>query len=200
MNCLSERFDSDDKQIKLIEPFVTFDQRADLREIHKNFATDLDLTSIQLQYNELVQQKIAQKLNGKLHEIIKTLAKDSTNSKNYKEVLTISTRIQACTPHSADVERSISANYRIKTPLRSSISLETEVKYLYVHFNMPDLEDWDPRMAIKQFMNEKQRKDFSGVMDRKAKNAPYFKGIFKSAREQKEDSDEDDEIKTIKKF
>ena len=83
MNCLSERFDSDDKQIKLIEPFVTFDQRADLREIHKNFATDLDLTSIQLQYNELVQQKIAQKLNGKLHEIIKTLAKDSTNSKNY---------------------------------------------------------------------------------------------------------------------
>ena len=200
MNCLSERFDSDDKQIKLIEPFVTSDQRADLREIHKNFATDLDLTSIQLQYNELVQQKIAQKLNGKLHEIIKTLAKDSTNSKNYKEVLTILTRIQACTPHSADVERSISANNRIKTPLRSSISLETEVKYLYVHFNMPDLEDWDPRMAIKQFMNEKQRKDFSGVMDRKAKNAPYFKCIFKSAREQKEDTDEDDEIKAIKKF
>lgn len=48
---LSERFECDEKKMEIIEPFVTFERSANLREIHKNFAFELDLTSIQLQYN-----------------------------------------------------------------------------------------------------------------------------------------------------
>lgn len=133
---LSERFECDEEIVKLIEPFVSLNPGADLRKIHKQFASDLDLASIQLQYNELIDQKMSQKFNGKLDGIIKILVKDSKNLANYKEVAIIFARIQACTPHSSDVERSISANNRSKTPLRNRIALETEVKYLYVHFNL----------------------------------------------------------------
>lgn len=45
-------------------------------------------------------------------------------------------------------------------------------------------------------MDEKQRKNFSSVIDRKAKHTLYFIGVFRTAQEQNEDSD-DDEIKTI---
>lgn len=33
-------------------------------------------------------------------------------------------------------------------------------------------------------MYEKQRKDFSNVIERKATHAPYFKGIFEAAHEE----------------
>lgn len=199
INRISDRFESDESLMEIIEPFLTIDKSADLRKIHERFGSDLDLSSTYLQYNEMVDQKIAQKLDGKVDEIITALASNTSNSKTYKEVLTILARIQVCTPHSSDVERCISANNLLKTPLRNSVSLETEVKYLYVHFNMPALENWDPRLAIKLWMEEKQRKDFSSVMERKATYAPYFKGIFKNAQEEKEICD-DDEIKKMKKF
>lgn len=75
-------------------------------------------------------------LNGDTGEIIKTLTKSS----NYNEILTLLSRIHVLTPHSADVERCISANNLIKTPLRNRLSVETENKYLHIYFNMPVLE------------------------------------------------------------
>lgn len=48
-----------------------------------------------------------------------------------------------------DVERLISADNRLKTKLRSNITIESENKYLYIHSNMSDLVKWNPTKAAK---------------------------------------------------
>lgn len=117
INRLGERFESDDTLMQTIEPFLNFDKNADIRKIHELFATDLDLSSLSLQFNEMVDQNIVVKCAGNVQKINKTLAKNI----NYKEIVTTISRIQVCTPHSSDVERCISANNMIKTPLRNRL-------------------------------------------------------------------------------
>lgn len=190
---LNDRFESDNVLMAAIEPFLSFNENADIREVHKLLATDLDLSSLQLQFNEIVDQNTNAKLNGDADKMIQTLAANE----NYKEIVITMSRIQACTPHSADVERCISVNNLIKTPLRNSVSIETENKYLFVYFNMPVLEKWNPRKAIKLWMNAKQRKDHSNVIERKATHASHFKGIFEAAHEdEKSKSADSNEIKS----
>lgn len=153
---LSERFETDSSIFDIIEPFLNFEESADVRKTRDLFGIDLDLSSLQLQFREIVDQNIPVKLAGNMANIIKTLAK----TPNYKEILTVLSRIQACTPHSSDVERCISVNNNLKTPLRNNISIETENKNLFVYFNLPALEEWNPRPAIKLFINEKNAEMF----------------------------------------
>lgn len=61
--------------------------------------------------------------------------------------------------HSNDVERLVSANNRLKTKLRSRISIETENKYKYIHMNMPNLADWNPTAAAKMLVEGKSRRN-----------------------------------------
>lgn len=131
-------------------------------------------------------QQIGIKLGGNVFEVIKTLASKMTS---YNEIVKILSRIVVCTPHSADVERCISANNLVKTPLRNAVLVETESKYLHVHFNMPTLEDWNPRQAINMWLNEKQRREHSNLIPKKATNAPYFKGIFNGAHVDRSDTE-----------
>lgn len=51
VTCPSKRFEVEDKFMEIIEPFINFEKETDLRKIHELFASDLDLTSIQLQFN-----------------------------------------------------------------------------------------------------------------------------------------------------
>lgn len=184
---LSERFSTDHDLMKTIEPFLNFNKDADLRKVHELFGSDLPLPSIQLQFIELIDQGISAKFGGNIDDIMKALSRNN----NYKEIMTIIGRIHVLTPHSADVERCISANNLLKTPWRNRIKTITECAYLYIHFNMPCLENWDPRQAIKLWMTEKDRRDVSNVIERKSKkSASYFKGIFADAAEAAEESDE----------
>ena len=48
---------------------------------------------------------------------------------------------------------------------------------------MPTLQ-WDPRPTIKKFMTDKQRRDCSNVIERSAKQVPFFKGIFDAATDE----------------
>lgn len=193
---LGERFEAEEKLIKIIEPFQTFKRDADIRKIHELFGSDLDLMSLKLQFNELIDQNIAAKFQNNIGQIIKAL----TKNQNYREIMVVLSRIHICTQHSSDCERCISANNRIKTPSRSRILLETEVRYLYIHFNMPSLEARDPRPAIKLWMDEKVRRDRSTIIDAKSTQQPYFKGTFEAAATA-EDDDSWSSIETsIKQF
>ena len=51
-------------------------------------------------------------------------------------------------PHSSDVERIISANNCPKYVHRNRMKIETENNQLFIHYNMPDLEHWNPRPAV----------------------------------------------------
>lgn len=119
-----------------------------------------------------------------LQELIRKLCNTTESRSNFKELITVLARIAACTPHSADVERTISADRRLKSRLRMGMCLETENKCMFVHYNMPDLADWNPAAATQLFMSEKNRRDrdITSAAGSKSRAQEYFKGVYPEAR------------------
>ena len=56
---------------------------------------------------------------------------------------------------SVDVERSISCSVVLKSTSHSRMLLETENLNLYVHYNMPPLDQWNPKPAVICWINER---------------------------------------------
>ncbi|KAF0703482.1 Uncharacterized protein FWK35_00036588, partial [Aphis craccivora] len=66
---------------------------------------------------------------------------------------------------------------------------------LFIHFNMPTLQNWDPRPAIQIWLNQNERR----IKDTpKAKEQEWFNGIFMEATKRK--SEEQTELKTKKRM
>lgn len=145
-NCLLNRFQLDENLINITKPFVEFKEEANIREIHKIIGADLALSSLSLEYTELLQLKVPRSAN--LSTQIKSLL-NLNESSNYECVKIILSRITACTPQSADVERLIKTNNLLKTAFRANLNLTTENKYMFVYFNMPPLEKWDPKKQLQ---------------------------------------------------
>lgn len=95
------------------------------RKIHSIFGADLSFANLDLEFNELVELKLCVGMD--LSAQIKKLILLNEKSK-YDNVIIILCRIQASTPQSADVERSIKANNLFKTSFRNRLNLETENK------------------------------------------------------------------------
>lgn len=196
-DCIQKRFQPDKDLIKTVEPFIQFKEITDAREIHSMFGPDLPLQTLDLEYKELADLKLCANLS--LSNQIKKLL-EPENSSSYKCVTIILSRIYACTPQAADVERSIKANNLFKTAFRNRISLETENKYMFVHFNMPPLEQWDPRKAILIWLKEKDRREHSNLIEKKTVHQrKYFKGIFESASDDSDDEQTYNEIVNVDK-
>ena len=149
---LRQCFSIDEAISDQLAAFVHFDtERVDLRAVHKAIATDLDISELSMEFEELAQ-------NGKatamcLPELVKSLV----NSGHYPNVLAVLCRILATKPHLADVERTISANNLLKTSLRSSLNIDTESSYIFIHHNLPCVADWDPRPSVLHWLVEKRR-------------------------------------------
>lgn len=200
--CVTIRFsESIDENFNSILPFFEFDRtRADVRNVHKFLAADLDCRSLNLQFKDLCKSNSLTQM--KLHQVLEHLVrKDDT--KSYTEIITVLARFLAATPHSADVERCISANNCIKTALRSSVKISTENNILFVNMNMPPLVKWSPENAIVHWLKIKKRRYHNLTMEhenRKARKRPYFRGIFPGVTESVNYSDvdefEDEEMET----
>lgn len=190
-DCLQNRFQVDEDLIKIINPFIEFQENANIRQIHALFGADLPLSSLSLEYAQLVQSKEHDRTNLS-KQIRNMLSQDDSSA--YECVITVLSRINTCTPQSADVERSIKANNLLKTAFRSSLNIETENRYMFVYFNMPPLEKWNPKTAITIWLNDKQRREHLDLIKKDtAKKQAYFKGIFELASMDL-DSDSDEEI------
>jgi hypothetical protein len=151
---LTQRFLNQEDDIDLLKPFVNLQQSADLKEIHKQFFEDLDLMELGiLSLRERFQRFV-----------------QSDQLPNLKIAFA---RILAAKPHSADVERLISC----------SVALKSENLNLYVHYNMPPLDQWDPKPAVMSWMNERAHctRDYP-----KGKQQQYSKGIFSKASKTEE--------------
>lgn len=186
---LENRFHTDEECIELIQPFIEFRKTADIRKVHATFASDLDLASFSLQFNDIMQLDIC--AGNDLTKQIKTLLK-SENLSKYKDVITVLCRIKACTPQSADVERLVKANNLLKTSFRNKFILDTENRYMYIYFNMPPLELWDPRKAIITWLNEKERREHTDLMQKgTVQKQRHFKGIFRVASTKSGDDDDE---------
>lgn len=126
---MNERFEADESFLVTIEPFIEFQKEANIEEVHAMLAPDLALASLYLQFEDISNEREKYK-DLSINEMISNLSKSAESRENYKELITILARIAVCTPHSADVERCISANNRLKTKLRASMNIETENYYL----------------------------------------------------------------------
>lgn len=107
-----------------------------------------------------------------------------SQSEDYPNLKVTLARILAAKPHSADVERLIRSSVVLKSPDRSGMTLQTEDFYLYVYYiyNMPPIDQWDPRPAVWNWMDAKMHR----TRDRlKGKQQEYFKGIFLEATKPK---------------
>lgn len=53
---------------------------------------------------------------------------------------------------------------------------------MYVYYNMPTLEKWNPKKAINIWLNDKQRREHIDIIQKdSAKKQSYFKGTFELA-------------------
>ena len=182
---LRQRFEVKEELISLMIPFVQFDeQNVNLRKIHAVFGSDLDLAEFSCEFSELACQKNL--INMKLPDLVAKLA---SNADSHPNVLSVLSRILAAKPHSADVERCISANNLLKTCLRSSLSVDTENAYLFIHHNLPTTASWDPRPAVLQWLLAHRHRE---NMCPKAKSQPHFRHVFNEARLHKELEADDD--------
>jgi hypothetical protein len=184
---LKQRFSFDDVITSHLVHFVQFDvQNTDLTAVHTAIAADLDITELALEFEELASH--SQTTCKPLPELVKCLSK----SQEYPYVLIALARILAAKPHSADVERCISANNLLKTSLRSSLDLCTESRYLFIHNNLPPVADWNARPAVLRWLSEKKRRV---TIPTKAKEQSYFRHVFPQATtEAGSDKDDEDEF------
>lgn len=186
---LQERFQFQNKELlSVLEDFFKFDDPTVVERIHKLVGEDLDLAALYIQFTDFCANKKVTQLP--LHKIVQHLATPERYI-HFKELTTVLARILACTPHSADVERCISANNLLKTNMRSNLSIETENMYLYIYFNLPNLENWNPKNVITKWMSQSRRNRTIDTDTSTTRKQPHFKGIFENCDD--EDIDNGDE-------
>lgn len=187
---LTDRFKIDDELFEIIDPFVKFESSTDIEAIHSRLAPDLELASLSLQFQDISNNLDLIKEKS-LNEVICHLSQTDASRESYKELRILLARIAACTPHSADVERCISANNILKTKNRTHLSIETECKYLYIRMNMPVLSEWNPTEAAKMFVEEKNRRTHDiKTGHEQSKRHYWFKAIFNEANKNTDDEDD----------
>jgi hypothetical protein len=80
--------------------------------------------------------------------------------------------------HAADCERIISAYNRLKSTFRNSFDRRTIVDYLFIHVNMPALNNFDARPAVLKWFADKSRRKRDTP---KSAQQNWFKTIFEVA-------------------
>lgn len=182
----------DDDFIEVIEPFVKLDkEKVNMSEVHRLIAPDLDISALSLQFQELSEFESGLR-NLCLEKLVSHLANNDTTS-SYVDVLTVLSRIAAATPHSADVERTVSANNLLKTSIKNNLNLETENNYLDVHFNMSTLTEYDPRETVINWIKKKDRRQTNTTVANVEKNQEHFIGVFPEAKKRKRGAGQDEQ-------
>lgn len=178
---LDDRFAVDENVMKIIDPFMKLSETADIRAVTEVIASDLNHYDIESQYEDL--KNLPELLNIDSTKLLLRLAA----SPEHADVFTVFARIIVATPHSADVERSISANNLMKTHGRTSMDIGTENKWLFIHFNMPPVWAWNPRKCLLEWINDRNRRNISSTVEeslfgeKKTTSQQFFKGVFAAA-------------------
>lgn len=196
---MDNRFQKE-KEFEVLEPFIRFERTADIKGVHSMFGRDLELPALSVQYREFVDNlpEIFQPRATTLKDTITQIVVSPTLSSHYNELLVLLSRIQVCTPHSADVERSISANNQLKTAVRNRLLVQTENKYLFVYFNMPAIDQWNPRKAVTKWINQKKHRSHDLMEKGTACKQRYYKGVFSAAKNETPSDDEEHEVYSLK--
>ena len=178
---VDKRLQGDRNASKSFTPFVKIMATEDeIKEVHRSIAPDFDLSNVAIQYQDLQDCAEMQKVDP--FSMLQNMLQGSRDE--YSDVCVVLGRILACKPHSADCERAISLYNKIKSTCRSSFKRQTVSDYLYIHMNMPQLCDFDPRPAALRWMEEKDRRAREST---KAGKQEWFSKVF--ANDDKEDGE-----------
>ena len=151
---VDKQIQADRNASKSFTPFVKITPTEDeTKEVHLGIAPDLDLANVASQYQDL--QDCAEIQKADPFSMLQNMVQGARDE--YSDVCVVLGCILACKPHSADCERVISLYNKIKSTCRSSFKCQTVSDYLYIHVNMPQLCDFDPKPAALRWMEEKDR-------------------------------------------
>ena len=152
---VDKRLQVDRNASKSFTPFVKIMAAEDeIKDVRRSIAPDLDLANVAIQYQDL--QDCAEMQKADPFSMLQNMLQGARDE--YSDVCVVLGRILACKPHSADRERVISLYNKNKSTCRSSFKRQTVSDYLYIHMNMPQLCDFDPRPAALRWMEEKDRR------------------------------------------
>lgn len=154
-NFLQDHIDIDEYFVRTIKPVAILDFNANMKNVFDVLGKDIDLADLNMEYTDLME-------HNRLEEIrqmpLPKLVQYLSCSNEYKNITIILARVIAVKPHSADVERSISKSNILKSINRQSLHVKTKNEYLFIHFNMPVLQNWDLRPAIQIWLNQNERR------------------------------------------
>ena len=167
-----------------MKPFIDLENSADIKLIHNTFFKDLPLEELGMEYAEAVHlQDIDQLKCMPLQYKLKRLLQSGF----FPNVSVAFAKISSAKPHSADVERLIHVSTALKSTGPERMLLETGNLNLYVHYNMPTVEEWNLRPAVEFWITSRSRR----CKDRpKGRKQTYFKGIFLQSNEESNDQDQ----------
>lgn len=164
----------------VLRTFAQLSPSFEVQEVHKLIDSDLDLSDLAIQYTELCT--IPAFKNQEIADIVAYLVSPVRNE-FFKKISIVFSRILAATPHSADVERNISANNLLKTSLRNRMCLRTENKYLFIHFNLPVVEEWCPKKSVAKWLHSCDRRERQiDNSNLKSSQQSYFAAVFKNVK------------------
>ena len=178
---VDKRLQVDRNASKSFTPFVKIMAAEDeIKDVRRSIAPDLDLANVAIQYQDL--QDCAEMQKADPFSMLQNMLQGARDE--YSDVCVVLGRILACKPHSAGCERAISLYNKNKSTCRSSFKRKTVSDYLYIHMNMPQLCDFDPRPAALRWMEEKDRRAREST---KAGKQAWFSKVF--ANDNKEDGE-----------
>lgn len=188
---IEDRFFQNEEIVDVLRKFIKFDKNTDLLKVHEYIASDLDLPTLDIEFTNCTSLNTKKIFNNKsLTEILKILL----SSSKFSTLSIIFSRLLAATPHSCDVERLISSNNILKTFDRSNLTIETEALYLYIYYNMPPLEKWDPNPAILKWLSDRSRRNKECL---NAKRQDWYKGIFEEYDKEQESEKQEEDVESI---
>lgn len=87
----------------MIDPFINFKANANIEAFYAAIELDLALASFSFLFDN-ISNNPEEFIDLSLNETILRLTKMNESGENFKELITVLSRIAACTPHSADLQ------------------------------------------------------------------------------------------------
>ncbi|XP_064112579.1 uncharacterized protein LOC135219608 isoform X5 [Macrobrachium nipponense] len=139
-----------DERVDSIKSFVALSFLPDLKAAYNTLCPDFEEEQFEQEYVKLVRVNNVNNIRKlSLHDLVRTLA-----SSNASPVLmTAYSRILAAKHYWTDCVEIASLSNKLDTSRKLILSAEVQSLYLYVHYNLPAMCEWDPKRALTLWLN-----------------------------------------------
>lgn len=134
-----------DEGVNSIKSFVTLSNFPNLKAVHNTLCSDLEVEQLELEYVKLVRANNVNNIRKlSLHGLVQVLASSNPSPL----LMTAYSRILAAKHYWTDCKDMSSLSNKLDTPGKLTVSAEVQSLYLYVHYNLPAMCEWEPKRAV----------------------------------------------------